>query len=190
MSTVLLSGPLVEPVSLAEIKAWLRLDGTDEDGLLTALVTSARLSLETATGKAFITQSWRLVLDDWPDEPFITSPLAPLQSLTAGRVYTADGSATALNVADFIVEKYARQLPRLAMLKRPVSPLRPMSGIELDLVAGFGDDATRVPEPLKLAIKILVAFWFENRGDDGTGITLRWPEEIARLLVPYQTRRL
>jgi uncharacterized phiE125 gp8 family phage protein len=68
--------------------------------------------------------------------------------------------------------------------------MMPIDGIELDCVAGYGDDGTSVPEPLKLALKMLVAFWFENRGDEPTGVPLKWPDEISRLLAPYQMRRL
>ena len=65
-----------------------------------------------------------------------------------------------------------------------------MSGIEIDLIAGYGNDGSNVPEPLKLALKMLVAFWFENRGDEPTGIPLRWPDEISRLVAPFQMRRV
>ena len=190
MSMMLLTGPTQEPVTLAEMKAWLRVDGLDEDGLILALITSARLSLETVTGKAFITQSWRMVLDAWPDRPFIDVPLAPLQSIMAGRVYNADGSTLALAASDFIVESSSQQRPRLALLKRQPPTFRAMSGIEIDLIAGYGNDGSNVPEPLKLALKMLVAFWFENRGDEPTGIPLRWPDEISRLVAPFQMRRV
>ncbi len=190
MPLTLLKGPAREPVSLADMKDWLKIDGIDEDGLIAALIISARLSVETISAKALITQSWRLVLDEWPDRPFIDVPLAPVSSLAAARVYNADGSTTALNGAEFLVGASASQKPRLVLLKRQPAPMRPMAGIEIDLVAGYGDDGAAVPEPLKLALKMLVAFWFENRGDEPTAVPLRWPDEIARLLAPYQMRRV
>jgi len=182
--------PAQEPITLAEMKAWLRLDGVDEDGLINALITSARLSVETITSQALITQSWRMVLDQWPVAPLIELTLAPLQRLSAVRIYAADGLTSNLSINDFRCEISAKQQPRLALLKRQPPPMVPISGIELDLVMGYGDDGTSVPEPLKLAIKMLVAFWFENRGDEPTGVPLRWPDEISRLLAPYQLRRL
>ena len=42
MTLTLLSGPAEEPVSLAEARAHLKLDATEEDALLTALLTAAR----------------------------------------------------------------------------------------------------------------------------------------------------
>ncbi len=66
MTPILLSGPAIEPVSLAEAKAWLRVDHSSDDDLVSALLTAARLTLEAWARLMFITQSWRLVYDAWP----------------------------------------------------------------------------------------------------------------------------
>ena len=66
MSLILTAGPLVEPVTLATARAHLRLDTSDEDDLVIALIAAARLLLEAQTARAFITQSWRWVIDAWP----------------------------------------------------------------------------------------------------------------------------
>ena len=47
MKCMLLAGPAMEPVLLAEMKAHLRLDGTAEDDLLGALIAAARVAVET-----------------------------------------------------------------------------------------------------------------------------------------------
>jgi uncharacterized phiE125 gp8 family phage protein len=64
MTSYLIAGPGEEPVSLAEAKAFCRIDGTDEDALVSALITAARLHVESITGRALLTQTWRLILQN------------------------------------------------------------------------------------------------------------------------------
>ena len=40
------------------------------------------------------------------------------------------------------------------------------NGIEIKVTAGFGENTGDVPEDLRAAILRLVAYWFENRGDE------------------------
>jgi uncharacterized phiE125 gp8 family phage protein len=61
MTSYLLAGPAGEPLTLAETKAYLRLDDEAEDALVTTLITAARLHVEGVTGRALMAQSWRLI---------------------------------------------------------------------------------------------------------------------------------
>ena len=90
MISYLLAGPAEEPVSLADCKAFLRVDDTAEDGLIATLATAARLHVESVTGRAMIFQSWRLVLDAWPAERTVTLPVAPVHELTAITAFDED----------------------------------------------------------------------------------------------------
>ncbi|WP_162783826.1 baseplate multidomain protein megatron [Devosia naphthalenivorans] len=57
MTSYLLAGPAGEPVSLAEAKAFLRVDDGAEDGLIGTLIGAARLHVEGVTGRALLAQS-------------------------------------------------------------------------------------------------------------------------------------
>ena len=50
-------------MTLAEVKAHLRVGHASEDTLLAGLVRAAREEVERATGIALIDQTWRLALD-------------------------------------------------------------------------------------------------------------------------------
>ena len=82
MISYLLAGPAEEPVSLAEARAFLRVDDTAEDGLITTLIGAARLHVEGVTGRALLAQSWRVVLDAWPDDRQVRLPVTPFMAVT------------------------------------------------------------------------------------------------------------
>jgi hypothetical protein len=59
MSALLLTAPAVEPLSLTEAKAFLRVEHNDDDELIAALAAGSRIHVETQTRRALITQRWR-----------------------------------------------------------------------------------------------------------------------------------
>jgi uncharacterized phiE125 gp8 family phage protein len=68
MNLQLITGPAVEPVSLTVAKNFLVLDAsfTQDDGLVSALITAARQYAENYTHRAFFNQQWRLSLNNFP----------------------------------------------------------------------------------------------------------------------------
>lgn len=93
MASILLTGPAIEPLTLAETKEFLRVEVADDDALITSLIAAARNHVESETRRALITQSWRLVFDCWPGIGRIDVRPAPLQSIVAARVYDSAGAA-------------------------------------------------------------------------------------------------
>ncbi len=68
----------------------------------------------------------------------------------------------------------------------PAPPGRRAKGIEIRLVAGFGN-AAAVPQELKQAILLLVADAFANRGDDGVR---PMTPAVLELINAYRVMRL
>ena len=66
MAVKLVTPPSVEPVSLAEAKAHLRVDVADDDLLIANLITAARMQAENLCRRAFVTQQYGLYLDSFP----------------------------------------------------------------------------------------------------------------------------
>ncbi len=81
MSSILITPPAVEPVTLADAKAYLRVDNDDDDGVISALIAGARSHIEAQTRRALITQAWRLVRDAWPGDGRIAVLPSPLQQI-------------------------------------------------------------------------------------------------------------
>jgi uncharacterized phiE125 gp8 family phage protein len=189
MTSYLLSGPAAEPVSLAEAHVALRLDDNTQDGLVATLITAARMHVEAVTGRALISQSWRVVLDCLPLGGFIALPVGPVLSVTAITALDSAGAPHALpldGVSPGLGEPPRLFLPPGLSL---ATMLRPAQGIEIDYVAGFGSNATDVPAPLRQAMLLLVAYWFENR-ESLSGTSPGVPAGLDLLIAPYRMVRL
>jgi len=184
MPSILLSPPAVEPLSFAEAKAFLRVETTEDDPLIPALITAGRIHVEKQTGLALLTQAWRLVLDCWPADGRIAVKPAPLQLLTAVRVFDFDGEAHAADLQAFVPDLSTSTLSFMPFLL-PM-PTRIAAGIELDITAGFGDAAGDVPEPLRHAVRLLVAYWYENRAAVAGAEVAPVPPNAAALMAPYR----
>lgn len=58
--------PVAEPITLAEAKTFLRVDGTDEDLLIAALIKASREACEVFTGRSFCNKGYLMTLDSFP----------------------------------------------------------------------------------------------------------------------------
>ena len=187
---ILLTPPASEPLSLAEAKAWLRLDSSTEDDLVSALIVSARMIVEATTRRMLLTQSWRLVLDAWPQSNIVKIPLAPFQSVAAMRVYDRNNVAQPVAAALATIDA-SPDRARLYFSGNPPMPGRAIAGIEIDVVAGYGALPSSLPEPIRQAMRMLVARWYENRGDiEIDSGAMRLPASVAALLAPFCRPRL
>jgi uncharacterized phiE125 gp8 family phage protein len=192
MTLILTSGPASEPVSLAEAKAHLRVDTDAEDVLIASLIVTSRLHIEAALGLAMLTQSWILLLDRWPDLAEVRLPLRPVQNIASVRVYDASGSPVTLSANAYRLDG-AGVPARLIRQRGHAWPVPGIdgNGIEITFTAGFGDAPVDVPEPLRHAVLLLVAHWYENREPVELGSpTTPIPADVSALLAPYRTLRL
>lgn len=188
MSLTLLAPPAAEPLTLGALKQFLRVEGSDEDGLIGDIARAARRHLEEATGRLFVTQGWRIRRDAWPATSLLALPFGPIQSLDAVTVTGTSGEIVA-DPALFHLDGEAAP-PRLAWTAGVPQPAVPVAGIAIDVTAGYGDPAD-VPEPLRQALRLLVANWFENRAILAIGHEVAvLPRSVGALIAPYATRRL
>ena len=128
MPSILLTGPAVEPITLAAAKQFIRVEHDDDDDVITALIAGSRIHVETQTRRALITQSWRLVRDVWPELGCVPVLPVPLRTFDAARVYRPDGSTLAIDLAAFTVDKAAAPA-RLSFTRGALpAPGRPVAG--------------------------------------------------------------
>ncbi|MEQ8696105.1 MAG: head-tail connector protein [Bauldia litoralis] len=187
MTAALITGPALEPVSLADVKAHLRVDGGDEDALLTAAIVSARVHVESATRRVLIEQGWRIYYDAWPRRRIVRLPVAPLMSVDAVTIYDAAGDPQAVDAEDYEADVAASPARLVLAANAPTPVGRAVNGIEIDVTAGYGATSVDVPAALRQAVLMLVAHWYEHRGAVGHDLAvLVAPLGFEALIAPYR----
>lgn len=208
MALKLTTDSATEPVTLADMKLFLRVDHTTEDTLISALIKSARRFCEWYTGRAFINQTWDLWLDGIPTQQsntwwdgerdghisiisnakaYIELPRGPVSSVTSFYYYTQGGTQTLWASTNYDVDSISspgRLIPKMG--KAWPSDLRRGNSINITYVAGYGSAASDVPADILDAIKLTCAHLFEHRGDS----TESPPKTAKVLLNPYKVIKL
>lgn len=182
-SLELVTGPAAEPVTKDEVKLQGKIDSAAEDALIDAYITAARQLIERLTGRALITQSWTLTLDDWPrsgrDDWWDGQREAPISILESAEIEIRKAPFLAITSVETLDESnvatawastnyYAASehgFGRLVKKRGASWPTvqRDAAGIVVTFTAGYGAGASSVPMALRQAIKDVVLHWYENR---------------------------
>ena len=182
------SDPATEPVSLAEARAHLQVDDNDSDTAISALITAARQYVEEYTGRALITQTWALTMDDVPSgTDSILLPRPPLVSVSSLAYVDGDGVTQTWASSNYRVDSNSE--PARLTLAYGVSwptPRDVSNAVTVTYVAGYGA-ATAVPTAIRQAILLLVGDWFTNREAQVVGTVVgRLGFSVEALLSPYR----
>lgn len=165
--------PAVEPVSVSEAKAHLRVDISDDDSYISTLITAAREWCEQYVDRTLINTQWTMRLDSFPYEielprpPIAMSGTATAVSLTytLGDDSTATLSTTAYRVDRNSTPGVVRQLRAGTW---PAN-LDDYNAVAVTWWAGYGASGTSVPAAIRHAILMLVGHWYESRSSVLTG---------------------
>lgn len=77
---VRLAPPSMEPISIDEAKAYLKIDGDERDILITRLIVTAREAAESYLQRSLLTQSWKISYDDYAPSRILL-PRGPVQNI-------------------------------------------------------------------------------------------------------------
>lgn len=199
--------PAIEPLALDEVKAFLRVDQTADDNLISALITAARQFCEANTGRSLITRSYSLFLDRWPGAGFarrlfvpevehariprevelcaINLPHPPLLSVAQINIYAADNTSAVFDASNYYVDM-AGVPGRIVLTQGAVPPLpgRIANGIEIQFTAGYGTTENSVPTLLRQGMLQVIAHLYEHRGDNPDQALLA--SGAAAIFQPYR----
>lgn len=178
----LVSASATEPVTLVEVKAYAKVEHTDEDTLLTALITSCRQEIEERTKLTMVTQVWEERLDSWPRNSKgvlpIWSPRVPLSGTTV-TIVDSTGTFVAVDASKLDGEPSEGRLVPIDNL--PV-PARAFGGIKVQ----FTSTISTVSPVLKTALLELITYRYDNRSNGGDAAVAGWPASVVALLGPLR----
>lgn len=196
--------PVHKAIKLGFAKRHLRIDHDDDDDLLRSYIRAATAWAEKYMGRALITTTFSMAIGDqpianaWPmtPSPLLVLPLAyswppmhprpyrllraPYKSFGGITVINPDGSQDILSPTDYQLDVASE--PARFHLTGGFGLLRDRH-LMVTFTAGYGDDHTFIPHDIKLAIAILTAYFYENRGDMSMDAM---PDAAAALLFNYR----
>jgi uncharacterized phiE125 gp8 family phage protein len=194
MSLQLITPPAAVPISLAEVRAQLRVDDGTEDALLMAYVRSATDMVEQMSGLKLLEQVWDWSTDQFPPHcDWIRLPLAPLIAVEQITYLDPQGVGLTLLPETYLVRGVGSVQPaRLILAPNKTWPntLRGPAAITVRMRVGFGTDHNSSPESLRQSIGMLAAYWFSMReaaaiGPD-YGPVSDVPFSVKQILEPYK----
>ena len=124
MGTGIITAPVIEPVTLEEVKDHLLIDETTAaaDNQLMRMIKAARQQIEDWTRRAILTQTWDYCIPGWPAESFIMIPHGNLQSVTSIKWNDDDATETTLTATtDYLVEQNGTMCGRIVLPYAPLS---------------------------------------------------------------------
>ena len=162
MSLQLVTPPAGEPVSLAEAKLHLRVDGGEDDLLIGSLITAARQAAETITHRQFITARWKLVMDAFAGQAVLIHK-SPLISVVAVEYLDMAGLVQTMPPSHYTVDAASEPARLTPIFGQTWPPTLPQIGaVSVTFDADYGP-ASAVPEGIKSWIKLRVGSLYAHR---------------------------
>lgn len=190
----LISTSTTEPITLAQAKQHLKMDGIDDDDdLITALIASSREIAERTTGRDLVRRQWSYKINDFPAGilPLPKAPVASVETVTyidtSGNQQTLGADVYGVNAdwtAPYLYLKHDQQWPATRTQFAAVT-INFTSGYPYDAGASPVDERENIPHGIIAAIKIILRDLYDNRGS-ADSIAAAQGSTAWNLLAPYR----
>ena len=198
MAIRLITAPTVQPLTLAEVKAHLRVDHSDEDDLIAAYIEAATSYADGEygfLGRALVTQTWELVIDTFPTHE-IKIPLPPLQSVESVKYDDGDGVEQTLSTSLYTVDSALEPgwiVPPVGT-GWPSSVFDGINSVRVRYVAGYDpttdspvDLRANIPRAIRQALLLLIGAMYQQREEVVIGVSvMKMPWASEQLLRPFR----
>lgn len=203
--TTVATEPTQEPLSLQEVKDYLRIEDSTDERILQSMIETARRFAEQHTGRALMQQTIHQFIDGYDEmedplfEGFRTGPYltyyknyitlasSPVISVTSVSTFNDEDTETTFAASRYFVDN-VREPSRIVLRNGETFPtaLRVANAIKIVYVAGYSSPFS-IPEPIRLGMLQHIAHLYEHRGDmySASG----YPPSLQKLYSPYVLMR-
>lgn len=161
----LVTEPASEPVTLVEAKAQCRVDTSTDDTYIASLIKGARLLCEAKLNRSFITTTWSVTFDAFPCGNEAIDLPRPRLIAVSSVVYTDTNQQSQTWAGSNYTVDTKSEPGRIMPAYTGIWPaaLSHINTVTVTYTAGYGADATFVPQSIKQAILLIVGHWYANR---------------------------
>lgn len=200
------TAPTVEPLTLQEVKEYLRVEDSTDERVIRPFVETVRRLAEEHLGRALMTQTLTLFVDAYDEladplwegmrtgaylnyyKNYINLPRTPVTSVTSVSTFDDSDTETTMASSRYYVDN-VREPARVVLRQGETFPtaLRVANAIKVVYVAGY-TSAYAVPEPIRMGMLQHIAYLYEHRGDMYDAKS-PLPPAIKTLYSPYVVHR-
>lgn len=184
MGLKLITAPASTPVSLAEAKTYCRVLDSNSDTLLTSLIAAATSYLDGPNGylgRAIITQTWELYLDDFSSA--IRIPFGPVASVSSVKYYDTANTLQTITSTNYAVDLVSRDqwIVPVSTYSWPAVATG-INNVIIQFVAG----TATAPDAIKSAMLMLISQWFEMPEASSDKPVTELPHAVTALLANFR----
>ena len=177
--------PASEPLTLAEVKEFLRVDHSDDDATLAIFITAARQLCESYTRLALLPTTFEEYFDDFPQytgtyKDEIRLSRSPVSAVTYVKYIDGNETTITASASDYKTDLIS-QPARISPDNGWFGTYETINAVFIRYVAGYANAAS-VPAPLKHGMLLVIGDMYENRTDS----VKRLPTAAEYLWNPYR----
>lgn len=185
----------IEPITLAEAKAWLNIDYDDQDEVIESIIKAARLKIEKRCGISIALKQYRMKIAGFGESIELSNP--PVVSVESVKYLDEDGVEQTIDESAyaFIDDDYSPYLYPLEDWPTDVAS-RP-DAVRIEFTSGIDIEDSppdEVPADLLQAMRLEIGAMFENREQELLVPTrqelMLLANGVPQLIAPYIVPRL
>lgn len=191
----------VEPLTLAEAKAHLRVDFADDDAYIFGLITAARQLIESEADTCLVATTWQENLAAFPDRNTLTYGLNlyfywqlykrklkltkyPVTAVASVQYYDANDNLQTLDPDTYVVSLPTNGVAWIEpLIYWPITYVRP-DAVQINYTAQNTVNTALV----KACMKLIIGNWYEHREQDNEVMMTALPLGVNRLMAQIDRR--